>query len=795
MMRDLRLAVRSLTRRPLFAAVVIATLALGIGATTTLFTIVNAVLLRPLPYPDAGRIVTISEQQDGRDQQVARVRDYYAWRHAPAFSALAMYGGTSRVARLGGSPVRVGGQSVSASFFAVFGARPAQGRAFRPDEDVDGGPDVVVLSDTLWRRLGADPAIVGRTITLDDRPVTVVGVMGPGFAAPRTAWFWVPIRMDSTPDNGSTYYVQVVGRLRDGVSRAAARSEVGAMLARMPVPAVARGAPADGPRTPVLMTLHDRLYGEMRPALLMPLGAVAFLLLIACANVANLLLVRGAARQREFAVRVALGASRRRLARQLLWESVVVSVVGGACGLLIPFWTLGFILGIGPASLTRVGHIQVNGAVLAFAAGLSILTGVAFGLIPAFVATGGDTFRGLKSGGVRVTGTAAQRRIREGLVVAELTVALVVLTGAGLLTRSFARALAVDVGFEPAQALGMDVYLTRASFPTDTAALEFFDRTARAVRDMPGVTAVGYADAPALGGYRMTTRFPLPGSGKASPPIAVERVSGDYMRAFGSELVAGRLIDDRDRAGSGRVIVVSEAAARLLYPDGSALGKTSYAGDPRGGQATIVGIVKDLQEPGSGTARLPQIYQPMAQAPSVPLVLVVRHRGNGAPLLAAIRRMIAGYDPLRLGASVAPLQDQLDQFVAPRRFNSLVIDAFAALALLLAAVGLYGVMAYQVAQRTQELGIRMALGADRRRVLAFVLREGMGLALLGTVCGIALSLALSRFISGLLFGVTARDLPTVAGVSATLVAVALVACYLPARRATKVDPMAALRYE
>jgi putative ABC transport system permease protein len=794
MMRDLRLALRSLTRRPLFAAVAIVTLALGIGATTTLFTIVNAALLQPLPYPDAGRVVTISEQQDGQDQQVARVRDYYAWRHASAFATLAMYGGTSRVVSLGGSPVRVGGQSVSASFFSVFGARPALGRGIRADEDVDGGPDVVVLSDTLWRRLGADPAIVGKTIRLDDRPVTVVGVMRPGFAAPRTAWFWVPIQMDSTPDNGSTYYVQVVGRLRAGVSMAAARSEVGTILAHMPVPTVARGAPPESPRTPVLMTLHDRLYGEMRPALLMLLGAVSFLLLIACANVANLLLARGAARQREFAVRVALGASRWRLARQLLWESVVVSVVGGAFGLLIPFWTLGLFLGISPASLTRVGDIHVTGAVLAFAAALSILTGVVFGLIPAFAATGADTFRSLKEGGTRTTGTAAHRRIRQALVVAELTVALVVLTGAGLLTRSFARALAVDVGFEPAHALELDMYLTQRTFPSDSLVRQFFDRTVQQIAAMPGVKSVGYADAAGINGYHMTIRSFRPGTQTIGPPMALEHVSADFMKAFGSKLVAGRLIDARDQAGSERVAVVSEAAAEVLYRGSPVIGKPVFIGDRRG-NAAIVGVVQNLQQPGSPEPRLPQIYAPITQASTSPYVIAVRYSGNAAPLLAAIHGMIAGYDPLQLGASVAPMQDQLDQFVAPRRFDSIVIDAFAALALLLAAVGLYGVMAYQVAQRTQELGIRMALGADRRRVLGFVLREGMGLALLGTVCGIALSLGLSRFLSGLLFGVTPRDLPTFAGVSATLIAVALVACYLPARRATKVDPMVALRYE
>ncbi len=794
-MNDLRLAFRSLSKRPLFAVVAIVTLALGIGATTTLFTIVNAVLLRPLPYPDAGRIVTISEERERKDLSVVQVPDYYAWRHASAFSSLSMYGGTSRVVRVAGSPARVSGQSVSASFFSVFQVRPALGRVFRPDEDVDGGPDVVVLSDTLWRRLGADRSIVGQTIRLDDRPVTVLGVMPPGFVAPRNAEFWVPIQMDSVAPPGMIFFTQVVGLLKPGVSMTAAHAEVATILAHLPPPSWAKGAPPDGPRTAVLMTLHDRIFGASRQPLMMLLGAVSFLLLIACANVANLLLARSASRQREFAVRVALGASRWRLARQLLWESVVVSVAGGGLGLLLPLWSLGFFVRISPASVSRVQDIHVDTKVLAFTAAVSLLTGVVFGLIPAFAATATDTAQALKEGSTRTVGSAMQRRIRQALVVAELTIALAVLTGAGLLTRSFARATSVDVGFQPAHALRFDLSLTRSAFPKDSLVMQFFDRTVRELGDMPGVTAVGYSDSPTLGGYRMTTRMWLPGTRTMSPSIAVERVSGNFMKALGVELVAGRLIDNRDRAGGERVIVVSESAAGMLYPGHSALGKTSSTGEANVGGATIVGIVKDLQEPGSDTPRLPQIYQPITQAASSPYTIAIRYAGNPAPLLASIRQMIAGFDPLRLGGSVTSMQEQLDTIVAPRRFNSIVIDVFAALALVLAAVGLYGVMAYQVAQRSRELGIRMALGADRRQVLRFVLREGLGLAVLGAVCGIALSLGLSRLLAGMLFGVTPRDVPTFAGVSITLIAVALVACYLPARRATKVDPMVALRYE
>lgn len=794
-MHELRLAFRSLRNRPLFAAVAIITLALGIGATTTLFTIVNAVLLRPLPYPEASQIVSISGTQDGKDQQVIKVPDYFAFRSASAFSSLAMYGGETRVVRAGSSPTRVNGESVSASFFSVFGVQPALGRTIRPDEDVPGGPSVVVLSHELWQRFGSDASIVGKTVALDDKPVTVVGVMPEGFAAPRAATFWVPMQMDSVPDPKFMFYMQVVGRLKPGGQLAQARSQLAPIIARSEAQ-LPKGMQQQGPVTPVVMTLHERMFGSTRPALMMLLGAVGFLLLIACANVANLLLARGAARQREFAVRVALGASRWRLARQLMWESLVVSGIGGGLGLLIPLWTVGFFVRLSPASVARVDNIGVDGRVLAFTAVISVVTGLVFGLIPAFAATRPDSFQSLKEGGARTTGTATQRRIRRGLVVVELSTALMLLTGASLLTRSFSKALAVDMGFNPAQTISITASLTQSAYQGDTVARQvFFDRLVTQLRALPGVKVVGYSNAPALGGYRMSTQLLIPGTNKQSPPIAVMRTSADFMTAFGSKLVAGRFLNAGDRAGAPPVVVLSENAARALFPGGTALGQTMPTG-ARGKQAaTVVGIVKDLQEPGSDTPMLPQIYQPIEQEQDTPYQFVLRYTGDATPILAAIRRITSGFDPMQTEVTVGLMQERVDKIVAPRRFESVVINVFAALALILAAVGLYGVMAYQVTQRTQELGIRMALGADRSRVLRFVLRDGMGLALLGTALGVALSLALSRFMAGMLFGVSARDPFTFVAVPAVLILVALAACYLPARRATKVDPMVALRYE
>ncbi len=794
-MNDLRLAVRSLRARPLFAAVAIITLALGIGATTTLFTIVNAVLLRPLPYPDAGRIVSISEAQDGQDGQVATVPTYFAWRSARSLAAIAMYGGTSRVVRTGGTSERVSGQSVSASFFSVFGARPAIGRVFRPDEDVSDGPSVVVLSHDLWVQFGGDSSIVGKTVALDDHPVTVVGVMPAGFAAPRTAKFWVPIQMDSVSDNGVTYYAQIVGWLRPGVRIADAQTELATIMSRMPSPPLVPGAPPQSPALPVVMTLHERMFGSTRPALLLLLGAAAFLLLIACANVANLMLARGASRQREFAVRVALGASRWRLARQLVWESVVISAIGGGVGLMIPIWSLGFFIRLSPTSVARVEDIHVDAPVLAFATALALATGLVFGLIPALGATRSDAFRSLKEGGAHTTGAAAQRRIRRALVVLELSTALVLLTGAGLLARSFARATAVDVGFRPDHALMVDVFLTRSAYPTQAASQEFFNRFVDRLRALPGVRTVGYSDAPVLGGYRMTLRVPSEPGRKSLPAISVVRVSGEYLATLGVELVAGRLLNANDHAGSTPVSMISEGAARELFPDGSPIGHTTPPLAPGAAAPTVVGVVKDLQEPGSDIPRLPMIYQTLAQAPDVPSQVIVRYSGQDAPMFAAVRRITSGFDPLQVTISTSTMQQELDKIVAPRRLNSIVSEVFAALALILAAIGLYGVMTYQVAQRTQELGIRMALGADRARVLRLVMRDGMSLALLGAALGVALSLALSRFLAGLLFDISPRDPATFVAIPALLVLVALVACYVPAWRATKVDPMVALRYE
>ncbi len=795
-MNELRLALRSLRNRPLFAVVAIVTLALGIGATTTLFTIVNAVLLRPLPYPDAGRIVSISEAEDGKDGEVAPVPEFFAYRAARAMTSLAMIGGTSRVVRTGGSPTRISGESVSASFFSVFAARPMLGRVFRPDEDLPDGPSVVVLSHDLWQQFGGDSSIVGRTVALDDQPVTVVGVMPPGFAAPRAARFWVPMQMDSVFDAGIILYTQIVGRLRPGVRLADAQTELATILSRLPAPPTAPGAAAPPQRSPVVMTLHERMFGATRPALLLLLGAVAFLLLIACANVANLLLARGAARQREFAVRVALGASRWRLARQLLWESVAVSVIGGGIGLLIPVWSLGFFVRLSPASVARVEDIHVDAQVLLFAAALSVITGIVFGLIPALGATRPDNFRSLKEGGARTTGTAAQRRIRQGLVVAELSTALVLLTGAGLLARSFARAVAVDLGFRPDHTVIVNTYLTRSGYPTQADAQRFFDRFATQLRAVPGVRVVGYADAPILSGYRMVVHLPPAAGRTATTSLSVVRVSADYLTAQGAELVAGRLMDARDQKGAPPAVVLSASAAHDLFPDGSAaLGRTIPALEPGSPTPTVVGIVKDVQEPGADAPRLPTVYQAMAQEPDVPSVVVARFAGDDVRMLAAVRRITAGFDPLQVSTSISTVQQQLDGIVAPRKLNSAVVEVFAALALVLAAVGLYGVMAYQVTQRTQEFGIRMALGANRARVLRFVLRDGMGLAVLGTALGLVLSLGLSRFLAGMLFDVSPRDPLTFVAVPGTLLLVALVACYLPARRATKVDPMVALRYE
>jgi len=799
-MNDLRFALRSLRTRPLFAAVAVITVALGIGATTTLFSIVNAVLLRPLPYPDADRIVSISESQAGKDQEVVAAPDYVEWaRSARSFDRLATYGTTAAALTGRGEPAWLGGATVSAGFFSVFAAQPQIGRVFRSDEAVPNGPHVVILAHDLWQQqFGADRTVLGRAISLDGVPYTVIGVMPAGFAVPRGTQYWIPEQRNLMPGRGMVWYVEVVARLRAGVSLTGAQAELSALNRRVEALAPSATAAPGAARGALVMTLHDRMFGAARPALLMLLGAVGFLLLIACANVANLLLARATARQREFAVRVALGGGRWRLARELLWESVAVSVTGGALGLLIPVWSLSYFVHLSPVSVARVEHIQVDGTVLAFTAVVSVLTGLLFGVVPAFTATRPAALDALKQGGARTTGGATQRRMRQALIVAELAIALLLLTGAGLLTRSFVRALAVDVGFDPDHLLTAHLTLARSRYPDARTAMAFFERVAEQVRALPGVRSVGFTDAPPLAGYLAVVRFTVGAGGSMSPPFAISQASADYLEAFGAQLVAGRLFNDRDRAGAPPVVVLSASAAWEIFHGGPAVGQTlptlpiPVLGP---GEHSVVGVVHDVQEPGSDVARLPQIYQPIEQAPSRPAELAVRYAGAAAPLEDALRRVVAGLDPLQPVQAMSTMQQELDRMVAPRRFNSLIIDVFAALALTLAAVGLYGVVAYQVSQRTRELGVRIALGADRGRVLRFVLREGMAPALLGVACGLGLSLALSRLLGSMLFGVTTRDVATFTVGPLVLLLVAVGASYLPARRATRVDPMEALRYE
>ncbi|HEV2864454.1 MAG TPA: ABC transporter permease [Pyrinomonadaceae bacterium] len=808
LLQDIRYGLRTMRGNVGFTVVAVVALALGVGANTAIFSVVNAVLLRPLQYPNAERLVAIQElNREGRRGQVTPA-NFIDWREqSTAFEHLAAVMTRPSNLAVGDEAERVSLAVASASFFDVFGVRPASGRLFEPGDEKAGHAPVAVLSYGLWqRRFGGDPAVVGRAVTLDGRSYTVVGVAPQGFQYPERTEAWLPpLRLapewteqtDVTRARGFGY-LSAVGLLKPGVTLERAREEMETITARLR----AQYPETNNNRFNRVVTLQEHLVGESGTALLMLLGAVGLVLLIACANVANLLLARAAARQKEIAVRVALGATRLRLARQLLVESLLLAMLGGAAGLLLGWWGVDLLKGMMPEGFPRVEGVGIDLPVLSFTLLVSVATGVLFGLAPAVQFTKpDDVHASLKESARGSSGGARRSRLRSLLIVSEVALSLVLLVGAGLLFRSFLRLSAVELGFRPQQVLTFRVSPSGTNFRQNEQFSNFYAAVAERVAALPGVESVGAVNTlPLTKGP--TTGFRIEGAPETTPDkwpsVNYRGVTHDYFRAANIPLVQGRFFDGRDHAASRRVVLVNQAAARQHF-GGDAVGKRINFGsrDPDGRPSwfEIVGVVADVRSVELGAEPTPEIYTTYTQDPFVGMTYVVRSAVEPTSLAGAVREAVRQVDKAQPVTEVKTLEQHVGRAAAEPRFNSLLLGLFAGVALLLAAAGIYGVMSYAVTQRLHEIGIRMALGAQGRDVLRLVVGQGMALALIGVGAGLVASLALTRLMRGLLYGVTATDPGTYAVVSLLLTAVALAACLVPARRAMKVDPMVALRHE
>jgi putative ABC transport system permease protein len=803
LVQDVRYALRALARSPGLVAVGGAALALGIGANTAIFSVVNSVLLHPLPYKDPAHLVSIEYFLPQRGMNGVVDADYFAWRRQNhSFQDMAAYGpGYESTLTGAGEAERLHRAKVTASFFHVLGVEPRLGRSFRPEEDRPGGTHVAVLCDALWRRrFAADPAAVGRTITLDGNPYTIVGVLPPDFEFPGNSRveLIVPYALagQAIQVEQTIMFIQVVARLRPGISATAAAADLDAITQRLQASYPAGLARMMAGARAQAIPLHDRLVGNTRPALLMLLGAVGFVLLIACANVANLQLARAVAREREMAVRAALGAGRWRLARQLFTESFLLAMAGAAPGLLLAGWVVSLLRSLGPRDTPYLASAHVDLRVLLFTFAVSLLSGLLLGLAPILAGFRLSLNDSLSQSGGRSGAGARTRRPQKALAVLEVALSLVLLVGAGLSIRSFLRLVSVAPGFDPHGVLTAQVSLPSKLYQTDDQQRAFFAQLLERVRGLPGVVSAGAAAELPLQGFTMSAPVTVEGHARAAPEAAdafLEIVTPGYFSALHIPLVAGRLLDARDTAGSPLVLVVNRAFARVFFPNENPLGRRLKMTSDE--WRIIVGVVADMKQAGLAAGVAPEAFFSLEQWATPDMALVIRSSRDPLSLVSAVRKQAAELDRNLPLYSIATMDELLSADVASQRFDASLLGAFAGLAVLLAAVGIYGVMAYAVGQRTHEIGVRMALGAEPAGVLGMVLAQGLRMALTGVVVGLVGSFALTRFMRSLLFEVSPTDPATFAGVSLALVVVALGASYIPARRATRIDPMAALRYE
>jgi putative ABC transport system permease protein len=790
--QDLRYGARMLSKNPGFTLIAVATLALGIGANTAIFSVVNAVLIRAFPYSDADRLAIVWETRRGEVNTVSPA-NFFDWQEQnKVFEGMAAYADT-RVNLAGDiEPEEIPAQRSTANLFSILGVNALLGRTFSAEDGKPGQNKVAVISFALWqRRFGGDPRVIGRNINLDAVDYTLIGVLPPDVKwhvrkfslTDQPAELWVPSITNEMREHRGRF-IGVVARLKPGVTLAQARAEMSAIAGRLAeqYKRFNTGFGAD------VVSLRQQFTGEIRLALLALMGAVGFVLLIACANVANLLLARAATRRKEIAVRAAMGASRGRIVRQLLTESLLLSLIGGGAGVLLARRLAAALVSLSPPELGDFQNVEISTPSLAFTFVVVLLTGVIFGLVPAFEASNVKLNDTLKEAGRSLAGSARNRRLRATLVVAEIALAIVLLAGAGVLTRSFLRLQGVGVGFNARNVLTMQVTLPDARYDKDAKIVNFFTQAIERMQSLPGVEAAGAINHTPFLGLGTQDGFSVEGR----PKLAPDQPDQNFFRVLQIPLKRGRLFTEQEVKEKRNVVVINEALARKYFPNEDPLGKrlSSWTGPNE-----IIGVVGDAKHKDLDKETGPMSYWPMAQVPYNHMTFALRTRGDAAAVAAAARKVVQTLDPQQSVGDVYTLESLVGDSIAAQRFNALLFSVFGVVALLLSAGGIYGVMSYTVAQRAGEIGVRVALGARSRDVLKLVILQGMKLVLAGVTLGLIAAFGLTRLLRKLLFEVSATDPSMFVSVAALLAAVALLACYIPARRATRVDPLIALRYE
>jgi putative ABC transport system permease protein len=807
--KDLRYGIRSLLKHPGFTAIAVVTLALGIGANTAMFSVINAVLLRPLPYRDPARLVTIWEESPERDLyqmpvSLANLRDWVDQNHS--FEQISAYTFANLNLTGTGEPARLLTIRSSANLFSLVGATPQLGRPFLPEEDKEGANRVVILGHALWKsRFGSDPAIVGKPLTLDNESYTVVGVMPSNFQFPVGFGYmgqvlndpvdlYVPIAANGDELRRGSYSFFAIGRLKPGVMFEQARAEMTTIEKRLE-----KQYPDGNTGVGIsLVPTHEQTVKAIRPALLVLLGAVAFMLLIACANIANLLLARAASRQKEIAIRTALGASRLRIVRLLLTESLMLSLAGGGLGFLLALWGSDALMALAPENIPRLNEIGVDARVFAFTLAVSLVTGIVFGLIPAVHAAKPNLNQDLKEGSKGSMSSGAGKRTRSVLVAVEVALSLVLLVGAGLMIKSFIKLRQTNPGFNPDNVLAVNFTLSDFKYPEDRQQAAFFQEALERIQSLTGVQSAAATTALPLtvsmsgSDFRIEGR-PEPEAGKEMI-IYKSSVSPGYFRTLGIPLMKGRDFSERDKSDAPHTAIINNDLARIYFPNEDPINKR-ITFDDGGSWISIVGVSGDVKQLGLDSGARPEVYFPYFQAPAPTMSIVVRSASEPSGLINAVKSQIQAIDKDLPLDDAETMQKMLANSNSGRRFNMLLLIIFALVALVLAVVGIYGVMSYTVTQRTHEIGIRVAIGAQSRDVFRMVIGQGMILAMIGIAFGLVGAFALTRLMKTMLFGVEATDPATFVSIALLLTGVALVACYIPSRRATKVDPLVALRYE